>query len=98
MLLRMKSSRLVACLLLGSASCCVGQETCSKPVESERAATVAALRKQLRAVKVAEDTDTDVPPVAQGLIPQLQSALAQTARPVLACQDATVDPHGLEGE
>jgi hypothetical protein len=98
MLNRMKSSWFVACLLLGCASCCVGQEACSKPVENERVAAVAALRKQLRAVKLPEEGGTDVPPVAQGLIPQLKSALAQAARAVLACQDTRVDPREVESQ
>jgi hypothetical protein len=74
------------------------QEICSKPGENASAANAAAIRKQLHAVKFSEEMDTNIPADAQRLIPRWKSALSQTARAVLACNDAAVDPKSIESE
>jgi hypothetical protein len=99
MLFGMKSSVLVVCLVFGGAASSIAQEACSKPIEGKSAATVASLRKQLRAITLnKDDVGTDVPELAQRLISQLKSALAQTAQAVVACHDGAADTKTVERE
>jgi hypothetical protein len=97
MLLRMRSVLFAACLLLASSIVGNAQDICSQPFQKESAAAVASIRTKLRAVNPGE-MNTDVPATAQQLIPQLKTALAQTARAVLACHDSAIDSHMLESE
>jgi hypothetical protein len=98
MLVRMKRICFAMALVAASAGCGWGQDSCSKSAEGARAATVATVRQQLRAVRVTEEADTNVPVAAQSLIPQLKAALAETAQAVLACHAGAVDPKTVEGE
>lgn len=88
-----------ACILLASAVTGNAQATCSTPITSETATAVARLRKQLRAITLSkDDVGTDVPEGAQRLIPQLKTALAQTAQAVVACHVGAIDPKMVERE
>jgi hypothetical protein len=73
------------------------QQPC--PAAQHDATTVAPLRTTLRSIKLSEDDPGDsVPSLAQEKIPDLKSALAQTARDVLVCNPTTTSPATIESE
>jgi hypothetical protein len=75
------------------------QKTCSVAAQQQDAATVARIRSDLRSFTLNPDAlDTNVPPIAQKDLPLLKSALAQTARDVIACRNSDTSLDVLQNE
>jgi len=86
-------------LLLAAAPSLRAQEACSIAAPQRDAEAVAQVRANLRSIKLPEDDiGTDIPAPLQQSLATLKSALAQTARDVIACKRATVSPSALENE
>jgi hypothetical protein len=75
------------------------EPVCSRASTQRDAATVSQIRSTLRSIKLdKDDPDDKLPSIAQRNVPALKSALAQTARDVLACTPITVAPAVLQAE
>jgi hypothetical protein len=86
-------------LLLAAATSLRAQEACSIAAQQRDAKAVAQVRANLRSIKLPEDDiGTDISAPLQENVTILKSALAQTARDVLACQSTSVSPAALEEE
>jgi hypothetical protein len=98
MLLRMKSMWIAGIILAVSTGSSCAQEACSKADVSARAAAVAGIRGQLRAIKVDEDGDPEVSVSVQSLIRRLKNALADAVTAEMVCAKEDEDARTIEAQ